>query len=150
VKEYGVKAKTRPGYPLLRLRNEQGREVRMAGVGRSGPNLKPGTVRVYAIHGSRNGLSTTQHPPSLGYGAGPDLPTNVQAVTRAGITYTRTVPGSRLGPDLPREDIWSTHNKRTHTQTTFTHREIGSASWISSCMPKEHARTRARGFECIV
>jgi len=63
-------------------------------------------VRVYVINGSRNGLNTTQHPPSLGSRAGPDIPTNVQAVLRAGISYARTVPGSRLGPDLPRPGVY--------------------------------------------
>ena len=70
-------------------------------LGRLGPNLKPGKVHIYVINCSRNGLNTTQHPTSLDYRTEPDLPTNVQAVSRASITYTRTVPGSRLGPDLP-------------------------------------------------
>ena len=48
-------------------------------VGRSGPNLKPGTVCVCGM----NGMNTAQHPPSPAARAGPDLPTNVQAVSRA-------------------------------------------------------------------
>jgi len=97
-----VKTNRRGGRGMFRLFHCGGRGPRHEWLGRSGPNLQPGTVRVYIINGSRNGLSTTKHPPSLGSRAGPDLPTNVQAVLRAGITYTRTVPGSRLGPDLPR------------------------------------------------
>jgi hypothetical protein len=59
------------------------------GLGRSGPNLEPGTVRVYVINGLIHGLNTTEHPPSPGYRAGPDLPTNVQAVSRA-VSYVNT------------------------------------------------------------
>jgi len=53
------------------------------GVGRSGPNLKPGTVCVCGMSGLRRGIHTTQHPPSPASGAGTDLSTNVQAVLQA-------------------------------------------------------------------
>ena len=49
--------------------------------GRSGPNLKPGTVCVCGISGLRNGMNTTPHPPSPASRAGTNLPKNVQAVS---------------------------------------------------------------------
>ena len=52
-------------------------------VGTSKPNLKPGTVCVWGMSGLRNGMDTTQHPPSPASRAGTDSPTNVQAVSRA-------------------------------------------------------------------
>ena len=58
-------------------------------VGRSGPNLKPGTVCVWRMSGLRNGMNTTQHSPSPASRAGTDLPTNVQAVSRA-VRYVNT------------------------------------------------------------
>jgi len=64
-------------------------EVRHASVGRSGPNLKPGTVCVCGMSGLRKGMDTTQHPPSPASRAGTDLPTTVQAVSRA-VTYVNT------------------------------------------------------------
>ena len=50
----------------------------------------------YGMSGLKNGSNFTQHPPSPGPRAGPDLPTKDQAVS----TQTRTVPGSRLAPLL--------------------------------------------------
>ena len=41
------------------------------GRARTGPNLKPGTMGVYVIHGLRNGLNTTEHPPSSVPGQNP-------------------------------------------------------------------------------
>jgi len=55
----------------------------MAGLGRSGPNLKPGTVCVCGMNSLKRGTRTTQHPPFSASRAGADLPTNVQAVSRA-------------------------------------------------------------------
>jgi len=55
-------------------------------LGRSGPNLKPGTV---CVCGLRNGMNTTQRPPSPASRAGTDPPTNVQAVSRA-VRYVNT------------------------------------------------------------
>jgi len=52
-------------------------------LGRSDPNLKPGTVCVCGMSGLRNGENTTQHPPSPASRAGTDPSTNVQAVSRA-------------------------------------------------------------------
>jgi len=60
-----------------------GKGTHGGGLGRSGPNLKPGTVCVCGMNGSRKGMHTTQHPPSPASRAGTDLPTNVQAVSRA-------------------------------------------------------------------
>ena len=76
------------------------------------------------INGSRNGLNTTLHPPSLGARAGPYLPTNVQAGFRASIMYARTVPGSRLGPDLPTDPpnvdlICSTDSEKKFEKTVW-------------------------------
>ena len=59
------------------------------GLGRSGPNLKPGTVRVCGMRGLRTGMHTTQHPPSPISRAWNDPPTNVQAVSRA-VCYVNT------------------------------------------------------------
>ena len=50
--------------------------------GTSGPDLESGTAGVCELNGLRNSLNTTSHPPSPGSMAGPDLPTNVQAVSR--------------------------------------------------------------------
>jgi len=58
-------------------------------LGRSGPNLKPGTVCVCGTSGLRKGMPTTQHPPSSASRAGTDLHTNVQAVSRA-VSYVHT------------------------------------------------------------
>jgi len=60
----------------------------------SGPNLTPGTVCVCGINGLRKGMHTTQHPLSPASRAGTDLPTNVQAVSRA-VRYVHT-HGSRF------------------------------------------------------
>ena len=58
-------------------------------VGRSGPHLKPGTVCVCGMNGLGNGMYTTQHPQSLAFRAGADLPINVQAVSRD-VSYVNT------------------------------------------------------------
>jgi len=58
-------------------------------LGSSGPNLKPGTLCVCCMNGLRRGMNTTQHPPSPASRAGTDLPTNVQAVSRA-VSYVNT------------------------------------------------------------
>ena len=58
-------------------------------LGRSGPNLKPGTVRVCGMRGLRKGMNTAQHPPSPASRAWTDPPTNVQAVSRA-VRYVNT------------------------------------------------------------
>ena len=58
-------------------------------LGRSGSNLKPGTVCVCAMSGLRKGINTTQYLPSPASRAGTDLPTNVQAVSRA-VRYVNT------------------------------------------------------------
>ena len=59
-------------------------------LGRSGPNLKPGTVRVCGMRGLRKGMhTTTQHPPFPASRAWTDPPTNVQAVSRA-VRYVNT------------------------------------------------------------
>jgi len=53
------------------------------GVGRSGPNLKPGTGCVCGMNSLPKGMNTTAYPLSPASRAGADLPTNVQAVSRA-------------------------------------------------------------------
>jgi len=58
-------------------------------IGRSDPNLKPGTVCVCGMNGLRQGMDTTQHPPSPASRAGTDLSTNVQAISRA-VSYVHT------------------------------------------------------------
>jgi len=52
-------------------------------IGRWGLNLKPGTVCVCGMNALRNGMHTTYRPPSPASRAGTELPTNVQAVSRA-------------------------------------------------------------------
>jgi len=52
-------------------------------LGSSGPNLKPGTLCVCGMHGLRQGMHITLHPPSPTSRAGTDLPTDVQTVSRA-------------------------------------------------------------------
>jgi len=66
-------------------------------VGRSGPNLEPGTMRVYVTNGPRNGLD-------IGRKVGPCPGSrrrwvlgSVDACSQA----VNTVPGFRLGRDLP-------------------------------------------------
>jgi len=65
-------------------------------IGRSGLNLKPGTVCVCGTSDLRKGMNTTEHPPSPASRAFTDPPTNVHAVSRA-ICYVHTssaqVPG---------------------------------------------------------
>jgi len=56
---------------------------------RSGPNLKPETVCVYGMNLLKKSLKTTQHSPSPAFRAEVDLPTNVQAVSRA-VSYVNT------------------------------------------------------------
>jgi len=58
-------------------------------VGWPGPNLKPGTVCVCGMSSLRNGMNTSQHPPSPASRAGNDPPANVQAVSRA-VPYVNT------------------------------------------------------------
>jgi len=52
-------------------------------LGRSGYNLKSGTVFVCDMNGLRQGMDTTQHPPSPASRARAVLPSNVQAVSPA-------------------------------------------------------------------
>ena len=61
--------------------NDMTRQLRHdpGGIGKLGPNLKPGTVRVCGMRGLRKGMNTTQHLPSPGSRAWIDPPTNVQA-----------------------------------------------------------------------
>ena len=73
------------GPPLTRTLTHQAKAcaavpVVRIGVGRSDPNLKPGTVYVCGMNGFRKSMHTTQHPPSPAFRIGTDLPTNVQAV----------------------------------------------------------------------
>ena len=79
-------------YPPLRYR----------ALGRSGPNLKPGTVCVCGMSGLRKGMNTAQHSPSPGSRPGTDLPSHVQAVSRA-VSYVHTHrPRFQVrGPNLP-------------------------------------------------
>jgi len=65
-------------------------------------NLEPGTMRVYVTNGPRNGLN-------IGGNVGPCPGTGdggcwvvYMAFLRPLMTQTHTVPGLRLGPDLPR------------------------------------------------
>jgi len=53
------------------------------------------------MHGLRQGTTTTEHLPSPSSRAGTDLPTDVQAVSRAVSNVNTLVSGSRLGPGLP-------------------------------------------------
>jgi len=71
-------------------------------VGRSGHVLKPGTVGFHVIHGSRNGMNTTLHPPSSVPGQDPTFLPIVKPFREPLMTETTSVPGFRLGPDLPR------------------------------------------------
>ena len=67
----------------------------------SGRNLKPGTVCVCGINGLRKGMHTAQHPPSpavSGFQGRTDLPTNVEAVSRA-VRYVNT--------HRPRFQVWT-------------------------------------------
>jgi len=54
-----------------------------------GLNLKPGTVCVCGMKGLRKDMHTIKHPPSPASRTGADLPTNVQAVSRA-VSYVNT------------------------------------------------------------
>ena len=56
---------------------------------RSGPNPIPGKACVCGMNGFIKGMSTTQHPPSPGPRSEIDLPTSVQAVSRA-VSYVNT------------------------------------------------------------
>jgi len=58
-------------------------------IGRSVPDLKPGTVRVCGMRGLKKGMHTSQHPPPPASRAWTDPPINVQAVSRA-VRYVNT------------------------------------------------------------
>jgi len=69
-------------------------------LGRSGPNLEPGTMRVYVTNGPRNGLN-------IGRKVGPCPGSRRRWVfvvympfLKPFMPQTHTVPGFRLGPDL--------------------------------------------------
>ena len=75
-----------------------GKERRRANyLGRSDPNLEHGTVRVCCIYGFRNGLKTTLHSSSSVPGQGAAFLPMFKPLRGPLLTYTRTVPGSRLG-----------------------------------------------------
>jgi len=75
--------------PRAEEKNPQTRRPHSNGLGRLGPNLKPGTVCVCCMKGLRKGMNTTQHPPSPAFRAWTDPPTNEQAVSRA-VRYVNT------------------------------------------------------------
>ena len=69
-------------------------------LGRSGPNLEPGTMRVYVTNGQRNGSN-------IGRKAGPCPGSqrrwvlgSVHAFFKPFMPQTHIVPGFRLGPEL--------------------------------------------------
>jgi len=90
----GGRTERGPGWPL--------QDIRFV-LGRSGPNLEPGTMRVYATNGPRNGLNIGRKvrlcPGSRGrwvFGLG------CMPCLKPFMPQTHTVPGCRLGPGLPR------------------------------------------------
>jgi len=77
------------------------REIIHLRIGRSGPNLEPGTMRVYVTNGPRNGFN-------IGGNVGPCPATGdggcwvvFMAFLKPLMPRTHTVPGFRLGPDPP-------------------------------------------------
>jgi len=70
-------------------------------VGRSGPILEPGTMRVYVSNGPRNGLHIDRKVGPCPGSRRRWVLSSVHAFLQPFVTQTHTVPGSRLGPDLP-------------------------------------------------
>jgi len=104
--------------PQMDLCPKQGWVVALL-VGRPGPNLEPETAGVCGMNGLKNGLNTTHtHLQVLGHGT-TFLPM-FKPFREPLITYTHTVPGSRLGPDLPRANCVkrSTGHPHPHRQRT--------------------------------
>jgi len=104
------------GHAHLALRTVTGAEKRRRGqrrrIVRSGPNLEPGTMRVYVTNGPRNGLN-------IGWKVGrcPGsrrrwVQGGVHAFLKPYMTQTHTVPGCRLGADLPTAQIEQAHTSR--------------------------------------
>jgi len=84
-------------------------------VGRSGPNLKPVTAGVCDNARLKKRLAHYPHSPSPGSRAGPDPPTNDQAVLRAVVyVLTQRPTGSMVGPDLPKPRTGLTRGLRTN------------------------------------
>jgi len=83
--------------------------------GRYGPNMKPGTVCVCGMSGLRKGMNTTQHPTSPASRAGIDLPTNVQADSRA-VSYVKSSTGHT-----------HTQQQTNHSPHTHEHRASNGA-----------------------
>jgi len=85
-------------------------------VGRSGPNLEPGTMRVYVSNGRRNGLEIGWKVGLYPGGRKRWVLGSIHAFFQAVHAANHTVPGFRLGPDLPsRETSHAVHLLREAT-----------------------------------
>jgi len=103
------------------------------GLERSGPNLEPRTMRVYVTNGRRNGLSIGR---KVGLCPGSWrrwVLGSVHACLKPFMPQTHTVPGFRLGPDLP-------NIPPTPYRAHFARLVIGLCSSFDSCYAHGLAR----------